>query len=71
MSRSTKHTIKNIFKISFMVLAINVCALTTQYFLEVHHNTAQSELSISEYTHTLIEGKILPIVCTVTDQFLK
>ena len=70
MSSTNKHTVKNIFKITFLVITVNVCALTTQYFVDNHHNSDMASLSISEYTHTLIKGKLLPTVLTITNHFI-
>lgn len=70
MSKTSQHTIKNIFKITFMVIAVNVCALTTQYFLDSQQKSGLADVSVAEYTQTLIQGKILPMVFTVAHHFL-
>ena len=69
MRKSTTHTIKNIFKVSAVVIIVNVFGLTTQYMLD-SHNDRQNQ-SVAEYTHSLIKGKLLPLVVVVFDRFHK
>lgn len=69
MSKSTKHTVKNTFRIGFMILGINFFALGTQHMLNTRGENS-SELSITEYTHKLIKGNITPLVFAITNTFL-
>ena len=69
MKARVKHSIKNILKITAMVIMVNICGLATQYFID--YSPENEQQTVTEYTHNLLKNKFMPFVVTVTQQFFK